>query len=329
MSTHTDLDFLKDVLVLTVHKGFWASPECEIFPNRIYSRTLFPGPGRWGSSRNPLNVLNVALCGYLYTLLRKPKLILFGAAPRVSSWFAQLKQNRLLPNVKMVAAGAMFLEDTQARQMDMLYIFSRNEVMLHDPALKDKFVFIPLAGPGDFTPGAPRANGEYIFSGGGGTRDFAALIEAIKGLDIEVVIGTFSPKSLRYDGPLPDNCTVYWNLPRHEFLEWMAHATFVAIPLVEGLSPHGHTTVVEALYLHKAQITTSNASVDDYVTHNQEGIMVPPGDVTGYREAIIKLLQDVEFRQACEANARIKAQELSYQAFGHNLAQICYQVLQT
>ena len=52
---------LHDILVISVRKNFWAAPECEVFPNRIYTLRLLKIPGRLGSSRNPLNNLTAAL----------------------------------------------------------------------------------------------------------------------------------------------------------------------------------------------------------------------------------------------------------------------------
>lgn len=134
---------LNEVLVLTVRKGFWASSECEIFPHRLYAQPLAPFPGRFGSTRNPLNVLTLAINGYLECLRRRPRLILFGSAPRLSAWFAWLKQTGLLPPLRMIAPGAFFLPSRYYDQFERLYVFSRGEI----PPLAERFIFLPLPGP--------------------------------------------------------------------------------------------------------------------------------------------------------------------------------------
>ena len=78
------LEKLKNTLVLSVFKSFWASKESEIFPNRIYTKTIFPGPGRLGTSRNPVNNFTVALQGFRYYLNYRPILIIIGSSARVS-----------------------------------------------------------------------------------------------------------------------------------------------------------------------------------------------------------------------------------------------------
>ena len=325
-TTQPNPAFLDDVLVLSVRKHFWASKECEIFPHRIYARSIFRGAGRWGSSRNPLNVLSMAWLGYYYVLTRRPKLILFGAASRIAGWFAQLKRFGLLPAIKMIAPGALYLSDAQVNYFDKVFVFSRDEMSQRDSALQDKFEFLPLPADGDFESIQP-AKGNYIFAGGGAGRDFATLIEAVKGLDVQLKIVTFSPKTLGYAGDLPENCEVHWRMPVQEFLSMMAGALFVVVPLKAGLFPHGHTTVVQALRLGKAIIATQNATVDDYITDGCEGILVPAGDVEAYRAAILRLVNETQLRRSLEDHVVERIPQLTYQAFAHNLVKLCHQVL--
>jgi glycosyltransferase involved in cell wall biosynthesis len=320
------VDFLDDVLVLAVRKGFWASKECEVFPNRIYTKRLMAGPGRWGSSRNPVNVLTAAITGYVHYLVRKPKLV-FLWAPRVAGWFSRLKRAGVLPNARLLAPGALYLDDAQARDIDKLIVFSRGEVALHDPALRDKYVFIPLPADGPFDAIEPIFRGNYIFSGGGAGRDFATLIESMRDIDVKLIIVTFSPKTLGYTGELPSNCQVYWKMSPHKFLELMTGALFVVVPLQKGQHPHGHTTVVQALRLGKAVITTRNASIGDYVVDGKAGLLVSPGDVSAYREAILKLLNQPDVREYHTRHAQIKAQELTYEVFQRRLVDLCCDML--
>ncbi|MEW5871404.1 MAG: glycosyltransferase [Chloroflexota bacterium] len=323
-----DPGLLESVLVLTVRKGFWAAPEAHIFPQQIYAKRLFPGPGRWGSSRNPLNVLTLAISGYRYYLRYRPKVILFGAAPRVSAWFARLKQAGRLPGVHLVAPGAVYLRPELLPFFERLYVFSRGEIPKNIPQLAEKFVFVPLPAP-DMAEVRPYPSQEpYVFAGGGAGRDFDTLIEAMRGLELRLVIATFSPKSLGYASPLPENCIIYWAMPRARFLELAAGALFVVVPLKEGSNPHGHTTVVEALRLGKAIISTQSASVDDYLAHGREGLLVKAGDSLSYREAILKLAQDQALRYACEQQARLRAKELTYEVFAKRLSSLCAELLQ-
>lgn len=327
----TSAHSLDDVLVLTVRKGFWASPEASIFPHRIYTRTLFPGSGRWGSSRNPLNNLSVLVEGYLYYVRHRPKAILIGSANRAAPWFAGLKRAGLLPGTQLIATTQSYLSDAQVAHLARVIIYSRKEVALRDPAVQAKYVFVPLPADGDYRglePGGEPASQEgYVFSGGGAGRDFATLIDAVRGTEIPLRIVTFSPESLGYDAPLPDNCTVEWRMPPRQFLERVAAARFVVVPLIRGEHPHGHTTVVQALRLGKPVITTNNASVDDYIRNGEEGLLVEPGDVAGYREALLRLQNDEALFAHCQARAQQRGRDLTYARFAEQVRDICHEVM--
>jgi hypothetical protein len=74
MNSKKEIHYLKETLVLSVRKSFWASKECEIFPYRLYTKTLIHAPGRFGSSRNPINNFTVALQGYSYFFKKSSKI---------------------------------------------------------------------------------------------------------------------------------------------------------------------------------------------------------------------------------------------------------------
>jgi len=108
----------------------------------------------------------------------------------------------------------------------------------------------------------------------------------------------------------------------------MAGAKFVIAPLREGIHPHGHTTIVQALRLGKALVTTRNASIDDYVTHGQEGLLVKPGDIYGYQKATIQLSDNLKLRNSCQLNTSRKALDLTYSAYVNRLIKCVREIIQ-
>lgn len=319
-SLHSN-DPLGDILVLSAKKSFWASKECEVFPNRIYVHVFY------GHSQNLANSLFVALKGIIYVIVHKPKLILFGSAHKIVPLFIELKRIGLLSNIKMMATNQEAFNDRQAKYLEKIIIYSRSQVKLHEPSLKDKYEFMPLPADGNFDLYHSVETENYIFTGGGEERDFRTLIEAVKDLDIRLKIVTFSTKKLGYPDELPENCELYYTMPREDFLRLMAKSLLVVVPLQKGARPHGHTTIVQAQRLGKAIITTRDASVDDYVIDGQNGILISPGDIAGYRQAIIKLLAEPNLRQKFEKNARTAAMELTYEAFAKRLITLCHRLL--
>lgn len=319
---------LKETLVVTVNKGFWSSPEAKRFPNRIYTRRLMSAPGRFGSSRNPINNLSALAAGYLYYRRHRPKLILIGSANRVAPWFAALKGRGLLPGTQLIASTQSYLTDAQVAHLARVIIFSRKQIALREPSIRTKYVFIPLPAEGDYRGLESLSSEGYVFSGGGAGRDFATLIEAVRNTDIPLRIVTFSPATLGYTDPLPPNCTVEWRMSQRQFLERVATARLVVVPLIQGEHPHGHTTVVQALRLSKPVITTQNASCDDYIRHGDEGLLVEPGDVLGYRHAIQKLLADNALYAHCQAKTAAISQTLTYRYYAQAVAMLCHDVIQ-
>ena len=116
-------------------------------------------------------------------------------------------------------------------------------------------------------------------------------------------------------------------MPLQQFLSYVAGSLFVVVPLQRTSAAHGHTTIAQALCLGKAVVTTQGAGVADYVRDGVEGLLVEPGDVAGYRAAVLRLFQDEELRRSCEAAALRRAPEFSYASFSRSLTGLCAEVL--
>jgi hypothetical protein len=247
---------LDDVLVVTVRKSFWASPEAEAFPHRIYARVFYGDSTRLG------NALVVAVRGLLAALVRRRKVILLGSVERTVPWFIAARRFGLLRGAKLVVTNQLHLSDRQLEQVDRVILYARPVIEAARPLLRDRAVFAPLPADGDFEAARRDAvESGAVFTGGGADRDFASVIEAVRGTGVALEIVTFSPETLGYAGDLPEECTVHWRMPLPEFLTRMAGARFVVVPLRDPDSPHGQTTVVQALALGKAVISTRSPSV--------------------------------------------------------------------
>jgi glycosyltransferase involved in cell wall biosynthesis len=137
-----------------------------------------------------------------------------------------------------------------------------------------------------------------------------------------LLIVTFRPESLGWTGPLPDNVDVEWTMPLPDFLERMARARLVVVPLVNESSDFGQTTVVQALSLGKPVVATRSPGIVDYVTDGQEGFLVGAGDADALRAAVARLDEDDDLRRACGERARERARGSTYEAFANRMAKI-------
>jgi glycosyltransferase involved in cell wall biosynthesis len=300
---------------LTVRKSFWASPDSDVFPARVYAPTLV------GHSTNAVNTLLLFARALLAMLRHRPKLILVGSAHRLVPVLLILRRLRVL-RAKLIVTNQVYFGPRLARFADRVIVYSR-----HETQGRPNYVYVPLPADGDFENVEPHRGQEpYVFSGGGTLRDFASLFAAVEGTDIRVIVVTHSEATLG-TAPPPPHCRVLFTMPLQEFLSYAAGASFVVVPLRGTNTPHGHTTIAQALSLGKAIVTTRGAAVADYVRDGVEGLLVDPGHVAGYRDAILRLSADPKLRNSCEAAARGRAPEFSYAAFARSIVELCREVL--
>jgi hypothetical protein len=308
---------LDRVLVLTARKSFWASHESEIFPQRVFT------PSVKGHSTSVVNTILLAMRALLVIARTRPRLLLFGSAHRLVPVFLLLRRYKLLRRTGIVATNQVFFGPRLGRYADRVIVYSRRET-----EHRENYVYVPIPADGDFASVRPhRETIPYVFSGGWTLRDFAALFAAVDGTGIPLTVVTHSPDTLGVEGAPPAECRVYWNMPLGQFLSHLAGSLFVVVPLKATDAPHGHTTIAQALSLGKAVVTTRGAGVADYVRDGIEGLLVDPGDVEGYRAALIRLAQDEELRSRCEQQARARANEFTYASFAGSVTALCAEVM--
>lgn len=164
-----------------------------------------------------------------------------------------------------------------------------------------------------FDPGrvevAPR---RMICAAGLERRDYATLLDAVRGLDVEVVIAAASPWSTRADSTagrdLPDNVTVC-RLDLSELRELYAASSFVVMPLDDVDFQAGITTILEAMSMARPVIVTRTPGQTDTVVGGVTGEYIDVGDSEGLARTIEAMLSDSDRRDAQGAAARAWAVE--------------------
>jgi glycosyltransferase involved in cell wall biosynthesis len=146
-----------------------------------------------------------------------------------------------------------------------------------------------------------------ICSAGLEFRDYPTLVEAVRGLDVEVVVAAASPWSKRTtdvaDGGVPSNVTLT-KLSLFELRTLYAQARFVVMPLQPVEFQAGITTILEAMAMGKAVVCSRTAGQTDAITEGVSGQYVPPGDAAALRAAIVALLDDEDRARRLGAGAR-------------------------
>jgi glycosyltransferase involved in cell wall biosynthesis len=200
------------------------------------------------------------------------------------------------------------------RQMDAIFLYATPqweyarralgipEAKLHRIAFHaDHRFFRPL-------PPGPDAPPRLICSAGLEWRDYPTLIEAVRGLDVEVRLGAASPWSKHRNETanrtLPPNVSAR----RYEYGELRqlyADSRFVVVPLYENDFQAGITTILEGMAMGKAIITSRTTGQIDTIRDGENGLYVPPGDSGALRGAIERLLDNPAEAERLGAQARL------------------------
>ncbi len=164
-----------------------------------------------------------------------------------------------------------------------------------DTAFFDADRVVPVDGP------------PLICSAGLEFRDYPTMIEAVRGLDVHVVLAAASPWSKRQSEleamNVPANVEVV-QLDLHQLRQLYGDASIVVMPLRETDFQAGVTTLLEAMSMSKAIICSRTTGQTDVVIDDETGIYVPVGDAAALREAIVRLLADPVSARRLGAAAR-------------------------
>jgi glycosyltransferase involved in cell wall biosynthesis len=152
-----------------------------------------------------------------------------------------------------------------------------------------------------------------ICSAGRECRDYPTLIEAVRDLDLDVVIAAGSPYSKRRDTTkeveIPANVLVDQLGPR-ALRQAYADSLFVVVPLYDVDFQAGVTVILEAMSMGKAIICSRTRGQTDVVVHGETGLYVEPGNPAALRAAIEQLLHDPELTKRMGEAGRRRAETL-------------------
>ncbi len=196
------------------------------------------------------------------------------------------------------------------------------------PSVKCRFVFVPF---GTTVNGREMLMAAYATAGnqngaivtaGRSSRDYRTLTEAIRGLPCKLrIIRDIAIPVTQIR--LSDQITVVRDCFGMAYIEALANALFVVVPLsVDNISA-GQMVLLQASALGKAVIITRTASTAEYATDEQDALFVDMGDVKQMRGAICRLLEDHEFRARLGVGAaRRFERENSTEAYVRNLVSV-------
>ena len=135
-------------------------------------------------------------------------------------------------------------------------------------------------------------------------RDFATLVEAMKGTNIKLKLVTLP--YLLPPGAVTDKAIeVLERVTYQKLFELYAGALLVVVPLKDAIFyPSGIRAVLESALLEKVTVATQTSILEEYLQADKEVIYVKPRDAELLRAAIISLAGNEKKRHELERGAK-------------------------
>ncbi|HFD88239.1 MAG TPA: hypothetical protein ENJ35_11270, partial [Gammaproteobacteria bacterium] len=154
------------------------------------------------------------------------------------------------------------------KNVDQLVMFSEIETRTYPPLLgvdASRFRMIPWSADGTNADKSaePLIEGEYIAAIGGEGRDYGTLFKAMAMIPERKLAVVASPASIK-GLEVPENVTVFSNIPFGDAMNIAANAQFLVLPLLSETIPCGHGSIVSQFYLEKATIVTASQAMNGY-----------------------------------------------------------------
>lgn len=183
------------------------------------------------------------------------------------------------------------------------------------PGSAQSFVFIPFGGYVYGWDQESVNNAEKferrafrIFSAGRSGRDYQTLALAADGESFDVTLASDSREAVG-DIVEKENLRILRDCYGGKYLHELRSCDAVVIPLaVENISA-GQMVIVQAMAYGKPVVVTRTPTIEDYISHEREGLMVRPGDAEDLRRAINRLRDDPSLYSRLRKAARAAYEE--------------------
>jgi glycosyltransferase involved in cell wall biosynthesis len=194
----------------------------------------------------------------------------------------------------------------------------------------ERVEFIPLGVDCSSAPSERSDEGYLLSVGRDIARDYRTLFTAVENLPIPVRV-ICSPRNVADIDP-PANVHLDFDLPYERLPEIYRKASLVAVPVrgadfFAGSDASGQYGFLEPMTYAKPVIVSERPGIRDYISHNEDGILVPPEDPAALRKAILGLWESPEERKRLGEAARRKAEkEFSTVRFAERLAGLFFRL---
>jgi glycosyltransferase involved in cell wall biosynthesis len=209
--------------------------------------------------------------------------------------------------------------------VDCIVVHSRREIATYARSFglpEERFVFVPFSVNVLHPTVGEDVEEPFLLAMGSANRDYASLFEAVRGLDIPLLVVAGDHAVAGLDRPA--NVEVRAGLSLDECHVLAQRARLSLVPVANVWSASGQVTFIEAMMFARPVIATDSIGSADYIRDGENGVLVPPADPAALRAAILRLWDDPAARGRLGAGARRYALDhLTHEAAAATLAGLC------
>lgn len=169
--------------------------------------------------------------------------------------------------------------------------------------------FVPYAAP-PLEPQNQVTAGDYVYSGGSSQRDWVTLADALARCDIPSVISCPVPEQ-----EFPKSARSLGLVKPEIGREYLEKSRFLVQSIIDNDQPSGPLLILDAFSLGKPVVASNVSGTRDYVEHDVNGVLVPPGDADALAVAISSLYEDHQRIDRLSIGARETASSLTSRRF--------------
>lgn len=196
------------------------------------------------------------------------------------------------------------------RGMSRILVHSHRQQVLAERDLgipAEKLVVVPYYADIEFWAPVRGREEPLVLAAGREHRDYRTLAMACADLEARVFIAAGSLHSPAASESRPERWPANFELGFADYQalrELYARASVVVVPIVETDFQAGITTLLEAMAMGKAVVSSATSGRAAVIVDGINGLAVPPGDVRALRGAVARLLENPAERARLGEEAR-------------------------
>jgi len=239
----------------------------------------------------------------------KPKIVLWEVSGR--GW---PKRDKILDYVVPRVDQVFVLTEDQRTTVEAQYRL-RHPAQILGFAIDDEF----------FRSRPDVSDGQYVLAVGDDiSRDYPTLIEACRQAGLPLKLRSGAKFAMPDD---VSHVSFVGRLSYKELRELYEKATIVVVPLKQSDYPGGITAIYEAMSMSKPLVVSRTTMTTELVQHDEEGMLVTPGDPVGLASTLSALWHDQEARTSLGHAARQRLErDFSHTRYMQRFATLLRQV---